>query len=147
MTATNNNSVDGCLPELVGAFFNLQQAATRFDIEFVVADYGGLRDESTVEQLQQWELEAVAAGEKPYRVAPWGTTKHEYGGAFDARITHGGGFADPLAKLGELAPGCGLIWGGTWSPEPDGPHFELEASLEQCRAEWEALHPPGAVNG
>lgn len=147
MTATNNNTVDGCLPELVAAYFNLTQMAGALGITFRVADYGGLRDEPTVVQLQEWEREAVAAGEKPYRVAPWGTTKHEYGGAFDAEVLEGGGYPDPLEELGKLAPSAGLIWGGTWSPEPDAPHFELEQSLEACRAEWDALHPPGAVNG
>lgn len=141
MTVTNNNTVNGCLPALVAAYFNLQQLAATVDITFTVADYGGLRDQETTEQLQAWEQQAVEQGEKPYRVAPWGESKHDVGGAVDVRIEYGGGWADPLAELGKFAPACGLIWGGTWSPDPDRPHFELEAPLETLREEWNQLHP------
>jgi hypothetical protein len=145
VTATNHNTVDGCLPALVQAYTTLQQmaAAPPLGIAFGVADYGGLRDEATVEQLQLWEQQAVARGEKPYRVAPYGYTKHEYGGAFDVRIIIGGS-GDPFAELGKLAPRCGLIWGGTWLVEPDVRHFELEAPLDVLRTEWLQLHPANA---
>jgi D-alanyl-D-alanine carboxypeptidase len=140
VTITNHNTVGGCLPALVAAYYALQDAAASRRIAFGVADYGGVRDAATTAQLQEWEQQAVAAGQSPYPVAPWGQSKHDVGAAFDARIIDDGGWPDPLAKLGELAPQCGLTWGGTWpKPDTDPRHFELEATLAALRPQWAAL--------
>lgn len=140
MTAANNDSVAGCLPALVAAYTALQRAASPLGITFTVADYGGLRDQATTQQLQQWEAQAVAAGQKPYPVAPWGESKHDVGAAFDARIVDAGGWTDALLQLGSLAQQCGLLWGGTWpGTKEDRPHFELPASLAELRTDWSAF--------
>lgn len=143
MTATNNNTVQGELPETIAAYNTLANLAAYDGITFHVADYGGLRDEATTTQLIAWRDQAVAAGEPSYRVAPYGHSYHDYGGAFDLVIDSDGGFSDPLAQLGTLAPQAGLRWGGTFPPPGDRPHFELAIDIGDLKARWAAFTGQG----
>ena len=138
MTATNNNTLAGSLPELATAHDALASAAADMGILFHIADYGGLRDEATTEQLIAWRDQAVAAGQDYYRVAPYGHSYHDFGGAFDVRVDDDGGLADPLAVLGRLAPAAGLRWGGTFPPPADTPHFELAIDIGDLKGRWAA---------
>lgn len=124
------SDIERTLPRTQAAYAELTAIGEQHGITFRVADYGGIRDAEITAQLIEWEKESAAEGE-PYRVEPFGESKHDYGGAFDADVLTG-----TIEQLGALAGQAGLVWGGTWEPEPDAPHFELPDSLEQLRAEW-----------
>jgi hypothetical protein len=106
-------------------------------------------------QLREWGIDARIAeahrtnaqqashyaNRKPgYRVARPGTSAHEAGAAYDIKIftnqgryiSHGSEFRYQLAgKAGENL--FGLEWGGSWTPDPDFPHFQLRG--------WRGLPP------
>jgi hypothetical protein len=138
MTVTNHHTLDGCLPALVRAYNELYYLAAQAGITIGIADYGGLRDEATTAQLIAWRDEAVAQGGEDayYPVAPYGESKHDYGGAFDVKI-FAATVPDALDRVGALAPQCGLTWGGTWPGKAqDRPHFELELTLDELRKDF-----------
>lgn len=144
MTATNHNTVDGELPDTIAAYNTLVGLAAYEGITFHVADYGGLRDADTTAQLIAWRDQAVAAGEPSYRVAPYGHSYHDYGGAFDVVIDQATDDRDPLYDtLGALAPQAGLRWGGTFPPPSDRPHFELAIDIGDLKGRWAAFTGQG----
>lgn len=77
----------------------------------------GLRSRS-----QQQALKADLSRTTP--AAPAGSSKHEVGGAYDLVRQ------SPAVerKIGELAEGLGLRWGGRFKPTPDPNHFEVPVS-------------------
>ena len=127
------------LPGVQTAEKELRAFAASKGISYVIANFGGARTEQIVAQLIRWRDEAVAAGEKWYRVSPFKTGKHARGGAFDIRITGtppGMTKDQAYAVLGRQAPQYGLIWGGTFSSPSDPFHFESQQSLAKLDARW-----------
>jgi hypothetical protein len=127
------------LPGVQDAEKKLRAFAASKGITYVIANYGGARDEQIVAQLLRWRDAAVEAGEPFYRVSPFKSTKHSRGGAFDIRVlTTPPGMSkdDAYRILGAEAPKYGLIWGGTFSAPADPFHFESQQSLAKLEARW-----------
>jgi hypothetical protein len=143
-------SLLGTLPTTRAAYTQLQQYALTQGITIGVADYGGLRtqgDTATIltDRVNDFNAE-VAAGEisadttlDAFRpIAPFGSSFHNYGAAFDVAIlsTPAGMSGDRACQvLGAYAPSIGLRWGGTFS-NPDPVHFELAVALSAARTMW-----------
>lgn len=136
--------IAGCLPDLQTAARQLHDAAVdQLGFGFAIPDYGGLRTLADQQQLVKWRDEAVAAGQPYYQVAPYGSSRHERGGAFDA-LPDGaaqGDTSDPrLAQLGALGESMGLIWGGRWTGKSHDPwHFELPLTWSDLGDAWDAF--------
>lgn len=145
--------IASALPELLAAERALRVKADALGIEYRVADFGGLRTEADTNRILGYRKADYAAAVKKdpkvakipietWRpIAPFGSSYHNYGAAFDVRITKrpaGVSESAALAKLGALAPSVGLRWGGTFSAKrSDPPHFELAISLADAKARWQ----------
>lgn len=119
--------LSGVLPELRMKHDELRRRAEAEGIEFVVPAYGGLRTEADQAQLVAWRDQAVAKGLPWYPVAPFGSSFHERGAAFDVKVTKGS-----LDRLGVLGESLGLRWGGRWT-KADPFHFELPTTLQKAK--------------
>lgn len=147
------NSIDGALPQLIDAESQLRQRATALGISYDIADYGGVRtfaDTVTILGYRDADYAAAIAADpnvanipiNTWRpIAPFGSSFHNYGAAFDVKITSapaGMSFDDALQELKSLAPSVGL----SSSVANDPPHFELPISLDDARAQWSAQGNP-----
>lgn len=148
-------TLDGVLPELALAFEGLRANLNARGIDVAIADYGGVRTLADTTRILEYRRNdynaAVAAGAlsptvdiRAWRpIAPFGSSYHNYGAAFDLKIIKtppGMSPASALAYAGGLAPAFGLRWGG--GPDfpanrKDPPHFELAISLADARALYE----------
>lgn len=144
------NSIDGALPALLAGYNQLQARAASMGIQFEIADFGGIRTEADTILILSYRAADYAAAviQDPsvysipintWRpIAPFGSSMHNYGAAFDVKITAtpaGLSSADALQQLKMLAPACGLQ-----STVPnDPPHFELPISLDDAKTQWSAL--------
>jgi hypothetical protein len=133
----------GCLPTLVEAEAKLRAKAGTLNILYEIADYGALRTKAIVAQLTRWRDQAVAAGEPTYRVSNYTHGYHPRGAAFDIRITNWPHATmssnQAYAILGQLAPSCGLRWGGHFPAPADIYHFELAIALDEATKEYAAF--------
>ena len=68
------------------------------------------------------QAELVADPMRTRPAAPPGTSKHEFGLAYDVRAS--GLTAAQLRRIGQLGEALGLRWGGRFTPRPDPNHFE-----------------------
>lgn len=149
------NSLDGALPQLLDGLNQLRERARALGITFDIADYGGIRTQADTVLIMAYRAADYAAAvvadpsvsDIPINtwrpIAPFGSSMHNYGAAFDVEITSapaGMSFSRALQELKSAAPSCGLR-----STVPnDPPHFELPISLDEARAQWEALgNAPG----
>lgn len=149
------------LPELRAAEQALRAAAARERITYEIADFGGFRTEAdTTKILGYREVEYaqyVAAAKKAGRVplpinkwrpiAPFGRSYHDYGAAFDVRVTGtppGMTAAQGLSHLGALSASVGLRWGASFN---DPAHFELPITLDDARQRWAKLASGAASLG
>lgn len=155
------NSLTGALPQLIDAENQLRERANALGIGYVIADYGAVRTlADTVQILGYRDADYAAAiaadpsvANTPINdwrpIAPFGSSYHNYGAAFDVRITSapaGVSFDAALQQLKDLAPSVGLR-----SDVPnDPPHFELPISLDEAKAQWAAqgntLPAPGSIS-
>lgn len=145
----------GALPELREREKKLRALAAAEGITYEVADFGGLRTLPDTNRILEYRKNDYAvyvskqkAAGKPvvsmeeFRpIAPFGSSFHNYGAAFDVRITgapKGMTFDQALTRLGALGAKAGLIWGGLWArPKNDRPHFQLSTGLTQAKEMWE----------
>lgn len=141
------NSLTGALPQLLTAERALHAAANALGIDYRIADFGGVRTYADTVLIMGYRAAdyaaAVAANPSIASVAinewrpiaDFGTSRHNYGGAFDILITktpQGMTTSAALAKLKSLAPSVGLR-----SNVPnDPPHFELPISFDELRRLW-----------
>lgn len=140
------------LPQLQAAERKLRDYASKQGIVYEIAAFGGFRTEADTARILKYRDDdyavyvsnAQAAGKTPLpkeqwrRIAPYGRSYHDFGGAFDIQIKQapaGVTFSAALAKLGALAPLCGLRWGGEFG---DAVHFELATSLTDVINMWNA---------
>lgn len=125
--ATSLGRLEGVKPATLARANALARLATQHGFDIGIAEYGGLRDLATQQQLLKWEQDSVAAGGKPYAVATPGKSKHETGDAFDIFIdVLPSTFPDKEAGykfLADLAPSLGLRAGYYFSRK-DEFHFE-----------------------
>lgn len=135
------HSLSAALPELVAAEARLRAEADALGIGYRIADWGGVRTQADTTQLLRWRDEHVARGGTTYPVAPWGRSYHNFGAAFDVKITRrrpNRTDRQELQALGALAPKVGLRWGGLWSGTKNDPfHFELPITLADARQRWQ----------
>lgn len=143
------------LPELRARESSLRALAAAEGITYDVAAFGGVRTQADTTRILTYRdndyavyvAKARANGKVPvskdeYRpIAPFGSSFHNYGAAFDAEITgapKGVTFDAALSRLGALGAKAGLVWGGVWArPKTDRPHFQLAYGLAQVRDMWQ----------
>ena len=146
---STRNSIAGALPALVTARDQLLTRAHALGIDFDIADFGGVRSYADTVLIMAYRAADYAAtvalhpsvAGTPINtwrpIAPFGSSMHNFGAAFDVAITKappGMSFESALQQLKGIAPEVGLR-----STVPnDPPHFELPMTLEQAKALWEA---------
>lgn len=145
-------ALPGVLPELVAAERRLSALATARGWAYKLADWDGAAVRSqadTTKHLRIRDVEyaryllTLKPGQAPVpklkwrMIAPYGSSYHNFGAAFDAepiRCT--------FAQLGSLAAAAGLVWGG----KDDPGHFRLPITLLEARARWLAFgNAPGVA--
>lgn len=150
-------TVTNALPELRTAEAGLRIQAAREGITYEISPFGGpLRTSSDTTLILQYRAADYAkyvsrqklAG-KPVvdintfrRIAPYGSSYHDFGAAFDINITQwpdGMTQSQALTHVGAMAPTYNLRWGAAFD---DTPHFELALPLSQVKAMWAAYKNP-----
>lgn len=139
------NSISSALPQLIAAEAALHARANSLGIDYRIADYGGVRTQADTILIMGYRAAdyAAAIARNPsvanipinvWRpIAPFGSSFHNYGAAFDVLITQtppGMTEASALSTLKSIASSVGLR-----SNVPnDPPHFELPITLAQAKA-------------
>lgn len=150
-------TLEGEDPELTANIEKLRAKAALEGIEFDTADFGGVRTEADTTKILKYRTDDYAVYVRNLKaknpravpvpigkwraIAPFGKSMHNFGCSRDLKITKHPPSHNPStaqARLGALAPSCGLRWGGTFKSKFDGPHMELPITLAQARARWEA---------
>lgn len=146
-------TLNGALPELRAAYDQLDAYARTQGIGIEVADFGGVRTLADTTRILAYRDDdfraAVNAGAirpdttlQAFRpIAPFGSSYHNYGAAFDVRIKSRPSsmtVGQAQAKLGAYAPRIGLRWGGTFR-NPDAPHFELAIPIDEAQRRYRAV--------
>lgn len=152
------NTLVGCLPQLVDAYNCLAQAAAGFGIGVAINDYGGFRTAATTAEIMAYRTRdyaaALASGEIPASVsvdqfrpiAEYGASFHDYGAAVDVSpVSWPSGLSesDAAASLGVLAGGCGLRQP---LPVSDPAHLELDLSLSDAAALYASYAGAGGAS-
>lgn len=177
------------LPELARARAKLEQlaAAHARRVKFTTADFGGTRLEADTARILAYRDADYAAYKKSLKpgqspipinqfraIAPFGSSYHNYGAAFDASPTSidgiditnaartGGALGSTAAiwrsdpkkaerlyqeaqdVLDTLAGAAGLRSGDSFNDEP---HFELPITLATARAMWGNFQETGSSSG
>jgi len=145
LTATEQQRLGLIRPELRSALVALMgAAAATYSFTTAVPLDGGTR---TAEKQTALYLDSLAQGggtELAYPVGEPGSSRHEYGAAFDLHIIRGGtgddgaGSDRDYAQLAELAESFGLTAGYYWS-HSDPFHFQLSEPLQVSIEAWAAM--------
>lgn len=151
------STLNGLLPETVAAYNALDQFARSQGIGIALADFGGLRTQADTTKILQYRQDdfdaALASGSirpdttlNQFRpIAPFGSSYHNYGAAFDIVIQSrpsSMSAGQALGVLASYAPSIGLRWGGTFR-NPDPPHFELAITLADAQARYKSYVTAG----
>lgn len=145
-------NITDTLPVLQDAEQALHEYANNvLGINYQLAAYGALRDEPDTDEILQYRADDYAAAvranpkvaQTPINtwrpIAPFGSSYHNFGAAFDVVITDRGGFESDAAALNALKAVASRF--GLRSNVPnDPPHFELPVSLDQARELWLAYN-------
>lgn len=139
------------LPELLEAEAKLRAEAAKLGITYGIAAFGGVRTQSDTTRILKYRDDdwAVAVRRDPglakrttkekWRpIAPFGSSFHNYGAAFDLEIISAPpGRSKQWAhdELDKIAPRVGLRTGDSFNDEP---HFELPITLAEAKRRWEA---------
>lgn len=152
------NSIAGALPQLITRESMLRARANALGIDYRIADFGGLRTQTDTVLILGYRAAdyAAAVANNPsvaalsineWRpIAPFGSSMHNYGAAFDVLITRtppGMSEGAALAQLKSIAPSIGL----RSSVPNDPPHFELPLTLDEARRAWGDRAPGIATVG
>lgn len=152
------NDLANALPELRAAYDKLASIVAPLGITFHVAAFGGTRTEADTLLIlgyRRADYEAAILRDpdvasvpiETWRpIAPYGSSFHNYGAAFDVVIDsdaelESSAYAtmqdDGKATLGYYASQCGLRWGGNFPQDRlDPSHFELDISLAAAKLRW-----------
>lgn len=139
------------LPELRTAELQLRELAAKEHISYAISDFGGLRtqsDTTTILRYRDLEYPAYvrqmqAKGKTPLpkdkwrRIAPYGSSYHNYGAAFDVALTsvpQGMTYDQALTHLAILGMSVGLRNGAAFD---DPAHFELAIPLDDAKTRWQ----------
>lgn len=160
------SGLQGLMPGTIAAYNALEQYGQTVGITFTIAPYGGLRTQSDTTKILGYRQDdynaALAAGTirpdttlQQFRpIAPFGSSYHNYGAAFDVWITstpqgtapdswtQAPGFENARRVLAAFAPSIGLRWGGTF-PNPDPPHFEVAVPLTVAQSMYKQFLADG----
>ena len=154
------SSLTGVLPETAIAYNALDAFARSQGISIVVADFGGIRTQSDTTKILQYRQDdynaALRAGMiapdttlQAFRpIAPFGSSYHNYGAAFDVRVVAWPSAMtqySALKALGAYAPSIGLRWGGLFT-NPDPPHFELAITLADAKQRYTSYASGGSAS-
>lgn len=151
------NSITGALPQLITREAMLRQRANAIGIDYRIADFGGLRTQADTVLIMGYRAAdyAAAVAANPavasipintWRpIAPFGSSMHNYGAAFDVLITKKPANmteSQAYAQLRAIAPSIGLR-----ANVPNDPgHFELPLTLDDARRAWGDRTPGVAGN-
>lgn len=143
-------TLEGEDPQLTAAIEKLRVKALAEGIEFTTADFGGVRTQADTIRIMKYRdddyavyvrnLKRTNPGKAPTpkntwrKIAPFGSSFHNYGAARDLRVTkYPPSFtaSKALDRLRALAPSCGLK-----IITNDPPHMQLPITLAQARARW-----------
>jgi len=148
------------LPELRAAEQGLRTQAEREGIAYVIAPFGGpLRTAADTTTILTYRKNDYAvyvaaqrkAGKVPVdintfrRIAPYGSSYHDFGAAFDINISawpDGMSRDEALTHVGAMAGSHNLKWGAAFG---DTPHFELALPLDVVKTMWAAYSRPPAM--
>lgn len=145
-------TLEGEDPELTAKIEKLRVKAAAEGIEFTTADFGGVRTEADTVRIMKYRdddyavyvrnLNRTNPGKAPTpkhiwrRIAPFGSSYHNYGAARDLKPTkfpQSFTASKALERLRVLAVSVGLR---TITNDP--PHVQLPITLAQARARWQA---------
>jgi D-alanyl-D-alanine carboxypeptidase len=150
-------TVRNSLPELRHAEQGLRAQAAREGIQYDIAPFGSpLRTQADTTTILRYRANDYAvyvakqrAAGKPvvdigtFRpIAPFGSSYHDYGAAFDIHIAawpDSMTASQALTHVGAMAPTYNLRWGASFG---DTPHFELATTLSAVKAMWAAYNAP-----
>jgi hypothetical protein len=112
-----------------------------------VWENGGTRSSDEQARIYQDALEAGGGSDTAYAAAKPGTSRHEYGAAFDVHIVAGGETDANYHKLADLGQRLGLVAGYYFDHRGVGKHdpyhFQLSETLEESRERWQAMRAAG----
>lgn len=147
-------SLDGARPELLSALTALRAVVAQEHpgLEFTIANYGGMRtaaDTALILQYRDIDFAAAVRADPtlPQRIsiddwrpiAPYGRSMHNYGAAFDVRVTKTPAGLSNLAALNiikDYADVVGLVDGRDYG---DPPEFALPGGLAAAKAAYQAM--------
>ena len=141
-------NIEATLPALQEGEQKLHEYANNvLGIDYQLAAYGAFRDEADTEEIMGYREDDYAAAVRvnpkvaqipinTWRpIAPFGSSYHNYGAAFDVQITDKGNFESADTALSALKAVASRF--GLRSSVPnDPPHFELPVSLADARRMW-----------
>lgn len=142
------NDLSETLPELQDAESQLYAYATGvLGIDYRIANYGAFRNDADTAQILQYRQDDYDAAVRAnpalshtsintWRpIAPFGSSFHDYGAAFDVLIINRGSFPTAASALQALKAAASSF--GLSSNVPnDPPHFELPISIDEARQRW-----------
>jgi hypothetical protein len=151
ITATERQRLGRVRPETFEKLLELMDAAEARGFTVAVPDFGGIRSTARQTRLYNDSLQQ-GGGQLAYPVGKPGTSRHEYGAAFDLHIVGGGhgaggrGNDADYRQLAEDGRAIGLTAGYFWQGKSKDPyHFQLNESLEDSKARWQAMKSAGIV--
>ncbi len=141
-------ALKNALPELVRAEQQLRKLAAAQGVQYRIADFGGLRTLADTTRILKYRSDDYAAAVKADKkvalipmtewrpIAPFGSSLHNYGAAFDVRPSQWPANRSAqwaINTVRDLAPKAGLR---VLNTKNDPWHFELPLSLEAARRRW-----------
>jgi len=146
----NRYTLDGEDPELTAAIDGLQMLAGAEGIEFTTADFGGVRTQADTTRILKYRdddyavyvrnLKARNPSARPTkkeiwrRIAPFGSSYHNYGAARDLKPTKWPPSFTESKALQRLRDLTGMVGLKVISNDP--PHAQLNISLSEARKRW-----------
>ncbi len=143
-------TLDGEDPELTAAIDGLQMLAGAEGIEFTTADFGGVRTQADTTRILKYRdddyavyvrnLKARNPSARPTkkeiwrRIAPFGSSYHNYGAARDLKPTKWPPSFTESKALQRLRDLTGMVGLKVISNDP--PHVQLNISLSEARKRW-----------
>jgi hypothetical protein len=146
LTPTEQRRLGVVRPELLAALLQLMDAAKDAGYTPFIPEYGGTRDTVTQARLRADSLRQ-GGGSLAYPVAKPGTSRHEFGAAFDMQLQDGHDVDYAwLAAVGEqLGLKAGYYFAERGEGQKDPYHFQLNESLSESIAKWRAMQDAGIV--
>lgn len=144
LTPWESLEINGLHPTFAAKLLAGWDDCERKGLRLALRKFGGLRTPDMQRQLVTWRDTAdardgiIGGGRDYYRVAPAGSSKHEYGSAVDLMPVELARRTDAGYKLmADTMKARGLIAGYYFTSPRDEFHIEDNAPLSTCRARWQ----------